>query len=48
MVKIIYVEPGGNERAVDVAEGYSVMEGAVSNGVKGIVAECGGACSCAT
>jgi 2Fe-2S ferredoxin len=48
MVKIIYVEADGTERAVDVAVGHSVMEGAVSNGVRGIVAECGGACSCAT
>ena len=48
MVKIIYVEPDGSERAVDVEEGHSVMEGAVSNGIRGIVAECGGACSCAT
>ena len=28
--------------------GSSVMEGAVNNGVDGIVAECGGACMCAT
>ena len=48
MVKIIYVEPSGRERAVDVPVGHSVMEGAIANGVEGIVAECGGACSCAT
>lgn len=48
MVKIIYVEPDGTERTVDAPEGHSVMEEAVANGVKGIVAECGGACSCAT
>ncbi|MDR6267477.1 2Fe-2S iron-sulfur cluster-binding protein [Roseobacter sp. N2S] len=48
MVTITYVEPDGTERTVDVAEGRSVMEGAVSNGIRGIVAECGGACSCAT
>ena len=28
--------------------GSSVMEGAVNNSVDGIVAECGGACMCAT
>ena len=31
-----------------VPVGTSVMEGGVSNSVDGIVAECGGACLCAT
>jgi len=48
MTKITYVEFGGNERVLDVAPGLSVMEGAVRNNVRGIIAECGGACSCAT
>lgn len=48
MVKIIYVEPDGSEHPIEVEEGRSVMEGAVANGIRGIVAECGGACSCAT
>ncbi len=48
MVMITYVQPDGVERAVDVPEGRSVMEGAVANDVAGIVAECGGSCSCAT
>ena len=26
----------------------SVMQGAIGNNVRGIIAECGGACSCAT
>lgn len=48
MAKIIYVEPSGNERVLDIASGRSVMQGAVENNVRGIIAECGGACSCAT
>jgi len=48
MVKIVYVEPNGTRRELDIKEGWSVMEGAVRNGVEGIVAECGGTCSCAT
>lgn len=48
MVKITYIEPGGEEHALDVAPGNSVMQGAVNNNVRGIIAECGGACSCAT
>jgi 2Fe-2S ferredoxin len=48
MVKITYIEPDGNKIELDVAEGLSVMEGAVRNNVKGIDADCGGACACAT
>jgi 2Fe-2S ferredoxin len=48
MVRIIYVEPSGNARTVEVAEGWSLMAGATASGVNGIVAECGGSCACAT
>ena len=48
MAKIVFEEPDGTERAVDLAEGQSIMEGAVRAGVIGIDADCGGACSCAT
>ena len=48
MTKIIFEEPDGNEHAVDIADGLSIMEGAVKNMVVGIDADCGGACSCAT
>jgi 2Fe-2S ferredoxin len=46
--KVIFVGDGGEERAVDVAVGESVMAAAVKNGVPGIVGECGGNVSCAT
>ena len=29
MAKIIFEEPDGNEHAVDIADGLSIMEGAV-------------------
>ncbi len=48
MVKLVYIEPSGAEVTVDVAEGWTVMQAAVSNGVDGIVGECGGSCACAT
>ncbi|HEY1723012.1 MAG TPA: 2Fe-2S iron-sulfur cluster-binding protein [Magnetospirillaceae bacterium] len=48
MVKVVYVEAGGRERELDLKVGWSVMEGGVRNGIEGIVAECGGTCSCAT
>ena len=43
-----YIDSAGREYAVDAATGESVMAAAVKNGVPGIVAECGGNCSCAT
>src|SRR4051794_35721646 len=45
---VIYISHSGVTREVAVPIGSSVMEGAVNNGVDGIVAECGGACMCAT
>ncbi len=48
MPKITYVALDGVRHEVDVDNGYSVMEGAINNNIDGIVAECGGACACAT
>ena len=48
MIRIKYIEHRGTEHSVVVKAGQSVMEGAIQNGIPGIDAECGGACSCAT
>jgi ferredoxin, 2Fe-2S len=48
VAKIAYVSSNGDERVIEVASGLSVMEGAVNNNVRGIIAECHGALSCAT
>ena len=48
MPKVTYISPDGQRHDVDVDNGYSVMEGAINNNVDGIIAECGGACACAT
>lgn len=48
MTKIIYIETNGTRHEIDAANGATVMETAIRNSVPGIVAECGGACSCAT
>ena len=40
--------PDGSTRSVAATAGRSLMEAAVHNNVRGIDAECGGACSCAT
>ena len=48
MSKVIYITPNGERIEVEVENGYSIMEGAINNNIDGIVAECGGACACAT
>jgi len=47
-VRVIYIVHGGRRVPVFAETGLSVMEAALRNNVPGIVAECGGACSCAT
>jgi len=48
MPTIHYILPDGTRRSVDAAAGTSVMENAIRQNVRGIDAECGGCCSCAT
>ncbi|MEM8978419.1 MAG: 2Fe-2S iron-sulfur cluster-binding protein [Pseudomonadota bacterium] len=48
MAKITYIEYGGTEHVVQVANGLTVMEGARDNNIPGIEADCGGACACST
>ena len=48
MTKITYIEFNGKLHTVDVANGLSVMEGAVQNDIPGIDADCGGGMACAT
>jgi 2Fe-2S ferredoxin len=48
MPKITYIEFNGKSHKIDVANGLSVMEGAVENNIPGIDADCGGSMACAT
>jgi len=48
MAKITYIDSGGRAVTIDVPNGWSLMQGAVSNGIQGIVGECGGSMACAT
>ena len=48
MPTITYVHPDGARDALEIATGTTVMLGAISHGIDGIVAECGGNCMCAT
>jgi 2Fe-2S ferredoxin len=48
MVDIVFVTHGGERRTVSALAGQSVMQAALDHGVSGILADCGGAMSCAT
>jgi 2Fe-2S ferredoxin len=48
MPRITYIHCDGTESAVSVDPGLSVMEGSIRHNLPGILAECGGSCSCAT
>ncbi|EKB49643.1 2Fe-2S iron-sulfur cluster-binding protein [Cecembia lonarensis] len=48
MPQITYIDSDGNKHQVELPLGATIMEGAVQNDIKGIIAECGGSCMCAT
>ncbi len=48
MPKVVFIEPTGVRREIDAPLGVTLMEVGRQHGVQGIVAQCGGACACAT
>ena len=48
MGRVTYIEYDGTAHTVELADGVSLMEGAVSNGIRGIDGDCGGSRACAT
>jgi 2Fe-2S ferredoxin len=48
MPKIVFIEPDGGRREINAPLGVTLMEAARQQGVQGVVAQCGGACACAT
>jgi len=48
MANITFIEASGQETTINLADGWSLMQGATANGVDGILGECGGSCACAT
>lgn len=48
MTTLIFVEHSGEEHRVEASIGDSIMDAAFAHMVPGILAECGGACACAT
>ena len=48
MVKVKFIEPDGTAHELEVTTGRTLMQAAVDGGIDRIVADCGGACACAT
>ena len=48
MPTVTFIEASGESHEVNIDSGTSLMQAAVDNMIEGIVAECGGSCSCAT
>ena len=48
MTRITYIKHNTKSQTIDVANGLSVMEGAIQNNIPGIDADCGGSMACAT
>lgn len=48
LVKLVFIHPNGDREIVEDRCGKSVMDFAMDHGVKGIEAQCGGACICTT
>jgi ferredoxin, 2Fe-2S len=48
MPRVAFVQPDGVRREVAAPVGITLMEVARQHGVAGVVAQCGGACACAT
>jgi ferredoxin, 2Fe-2S len=45
---VTFIEAGGTRREIDAKEGDPLMHSARREGVRGIIAECGGSAMCAT
>jgi ferredoxin, 2Fe-2S len=45
-ITLVFVEPDGTVRSVAAPPVGSLMQAALAHGIVGIIAECGGTCSC--
>jgi 2Fe-2S ferredoxin len=48
MARLVFWQPDGQRRDIEAPTGITLMEAARLNGVAGVIAQCGGACACAT
>ncbi|MEM9623792.1 MAG: 2Fe-2S iron-sulfur cluster-binding protein [Pseudomonadota bacterium] len=47
-LSVTFVLADGTEQHVQVSSGETLMDAALDNGVPGIIAQCGGGCTCCT
>lgn len=47
-IAVTWIDVEGTRTTAEVPLGYSLMEAAVANDIKGVIGECGGALACAT
>jgi ferredoxin, 2Fe-2S len=47
-MQVVFIASGGQRFVVKATSGDSLMRAAVDSSVPGIIAECGGSCSCGT
>jgi 2Fe-2S ferredoxin len=48
MARVTYIDANGDRHEIELQPGETVMHGAVKNGLKGIIGECGGVLACGT
>jgi 2Fe-2S ferredoxin len=48
MGRVTYIQFDGTRQSIELEDGASLMQGAIANGIRGIDADCGGSCACAT
>jgi 2Fe-2S ferredoxin len=48
MPTVVFIESNGRRREIAAPVGVTLMEVARQHGISGIIAQCGGACACAT
>ena len=48
MGRVTYIQYDRAARTIELDDGSSLMSGAIDNGIRGIDADCGGSCACAT
>lgn len=48
MISVTFIEHNGTRHDIEADAGESLMQAAVRHSIPGILAECGGACACAT
>ncbi len=48
MPRVTFAEQNGTRHEIELPDGISVMQGAITNNIPGIDGDCGGECACGT